>query len=158
KLPGITFWLLGGLAKVGNADVALAAPVMVLALGLLYAFRWQVNVASLGDDEARSLGVPVRTIRMLVIVATILLTAPAVSLAGIVGWIGLLVPHVARMVIGPRFERTLPASFLLGGIFLLLVDDIVRTLPVEVPLGAVTALAGAPGFILLMMRVRRSWS
>jgi iron complex transport system permease protein len=158
KLPAITFWLLGGLAKVANEDVLLGAPVIVGALALLYAFRWQVNVAGLGDDEARTLGVPVRAVRMLVILATTLLTAPAVSLAGIVGWIGLLVPHVARMVVGPRFEYTLPASFLIGGIFLLLVDDLVRTLPVEVPLGAVTALAGAPAFLFLMMRIRGSWS
>lgn len=157
KLPAITFWLLGGLAKANNQDVAFAAIPILGALAALYAARWQVTVAGLGDDEALSLGVQPHRVRLGVIVATTLITAPAVSIAGIVGWIGLLVPHAARLLVGSRFQWLLPVSFLLGGVFLLLIDTLVRSLPTELPLGAVTAIVGAPCFILLMLRLKAAW-
>jgi iron complex transport system permease protein len=157
KLPAITFWLLGGLAKANNQDVAFAAIPILGAFAALYVARWSITVAGLGDDEALALGVQPRRIRLGVIVATTLMTAPAVSIAGIVGWIGLLVPHAARLLVGPRFQWLLPVSFLLGSAFLLLIDNLVRSLPSELPLGAVTAIVGAPCFILLMLRLRVAW-
>ena len=158
KLPAITFWLLGGLAKAGPNDVLVAALPIVLGMATLFLVRWQVNVLALGDDEARALGVDARRVRMLVIVATTLMTAAAVSISGIVGWVGLLIPHIARMIVGPRFDVLMPVAFLLGAGYLLAVDDVVRMLEMEVPLGIVTALIGAPFFVYLLIRARRTWA
>ncbi|MGC4085582.1 MAG: iron ABC transporter permease [Vicinamibacterales bacterium] len=156
-LPAITFWLLGGLGKVGNRDVAFAVVPIAIALVTLWTVRWPLTVMGMGDDEARALGVPATRVRIIVIVATTLLTAPAVGLAGIIGWIGLLVPHAGRMLVGARFQALLPVTFLMGGILLLAVDDLVRCMPVEVPLGAAMALVGAPGFVALLIRHRSTW-
>lgn len=158
KLPAITFWLLGGLGKVGPNDVALAAIPIGLGVLILIVTRWQINVLALGDDEARALGVDARRVRIIVIIATTMMTAAAVSISGVVGWVGLLIPHIARMISGPRFDALLPVAFLLGAGYLLAVDDVVRMLEVEVPLGILTALIGAPFFAYLLTRVRRSWT
>lgn len=158
KLPAITFWLLGGLSKVAAQDVWLGAIPMVLGGSVLWLMRWKLNVLAMGEEEALALGVNAGRVRVAVILATTLMTASAVSVCGIVGWVGLLVPHIARALAGPRFEAQLPVSILVGGGFLLLIDDIVRSLPVELPLGILTALAGAPFFIYLIARARREWT
>jgi iron complex transport system permease protein len=125
---------------------------------VLYLFRWKINVLALGEEEALALGIDTRSTRILVILASTLMTAPAVSLCGIVDWVGLLIPHIARMLAGPNFPRLLPVSLLLGGGYLLLVDDVIRTMPVEVPLGVLTAVIGAPFFVFLMTRIKRGWT
>lgn len=155
-LPAITFWLLGSLAGFARADVPGAALPIGAALALLWLVRWRVNLAALDDDEAHALGMPVRTLRALLICAATLATATAVAFAGIVGWIGLVVPHIARLLVGPDFARLLPASVLFGAGFMLAVDTLGRTLAtIEIPPGVLTALVGSPVFVYLLARVRR---
>ena len=151
QLPSITYWLLGSFGGVLPRDVAAAVPVMLLALVPLALMRWQVNVLALPDDEARALGVNVARTRLVVIVAATLATAAAVAIAGVIGWVGLVVPHAARLLAGPGFARVLPLSALLGAAFLLAVDTLCRTLvPGELPPGVVTAIVGTPAFIGLL--------
>ncbi len=156
QLPEITFWLMGGLSSVHESDLAwLAATCAVGTVGLL-ALRWRLNVMSLGDEEAASLGVDVKRTRGLVVVFATLLTAASVAVAGMVGWVGLIVPHLARFAVGSDNRYLLPASMLLGGTFLMLVDDICRSVyTTEIPLSILTALVGAPLFVYLICRGKR---
>jgi iron complex transport system permease protein len=160
KLPQITFWLLGGLDTVTIRENLLPIVIPILAgMVPLMVLRWRLNVLSFGDEEAASMGVNPRVVKGFVIVGATLMTAASVSAAGIIGWVGLVVPHVARMLVGPDARRALPAAALLGAIFLLVVDDVVRSvLTTEVPLGILTALVGAPFFLLLLTRGRRAWT
>ena len=121
--------------------------------------RWRINVLSLGDEEARALGVEVGRTRFLVIAAATLITASVTALAGVVGWVGLVIPHIARMLVGPGFGRLLPTSVLIGAAYLLIVDTAARLMAqTEVPLGILTAVIGAPFFVWLLARGRRGWS
>ena len=159
QLPAITFWLLGSLASVRTGDILPAAPVVLLGLVPLVLLRWRINVLSLGDEEARALGVEAGRLRLLVIAAATLMTASVVAVAGIVGWVGLVIPHIARMLVGPGFGTMLPVAALLGAGYLLVVDTLARTIaPVEVPLGILTAVVGAPFFLVLLARGRRAWA
>ncbi|MGV8960672.1 MAG: FecCD family ABC transporter permease [Stenotrophomonas sp.] len=156
QLPSITFWLLGGLNAVGSHELLATIPAMVLGLAPLLLLRWRINLLSLSDEEALALGVSVTRLRLVLIVAATLGTAAAVSLAGIIGWVGLVVPHIARLLVGPEFSRLLPASLLLGAGFLVVTDTLARTAaPMELPLGILTALVGAPFFLLLLARSGR---
>lgn len=160
KLPQITFWLLGGLDTVTIRDnlLPIVIPIVVGMIPLLV-LRWRLNVLSFGDEEAASMGVNPRVVKAFVIIGATSMTAASVSAAGMVGWVGLVVPHAARMLVGPDARRALPVSALLGAIFLLTVDDIVRSvLTTEVPLGILTALVGAPFFLLILARGRRAWT
>jgi iron complex transport system permease protein len=158
QLPAITFWLLGSLAGVKPADLAVAAPLVIAGLVPLVLLRWRVGVLSLGDDEARALGVDVPRLRAVVITAATLMTASVVAISGVIGWVGLMMPHIARMLAGPNFARLLPAAMLLGAAFLLAVDTLARTLArVETPIGILTAVVGAPFFLWLLARGRQSW-
>jgi iron complex transport system permease protein len=158
QLPAITFWLLGSLASVTPGDVLGILPAVAAGLLPLGLLRWRMNVMTLSEDEARALGVDTRRMRQVVIVAATLMTAAAVSISGVIGWIGLLVPHVARLLVGPDFRRLLPVSMLLGASYLLAVDTVARTVaPIEVPLGVLTALLGAPAFVWLLAVSRRGW-
>ncbi|HKC32049.1 MAG TPA: iron ABC transporter permease [Xanthobacteraceae bacterium] len=158
QLPAITFWLLGSLASVKLADLATVAPLVLAGLVPLVLFRWRIGVLSLGDDEARSLGVDVFRLRALVIGAATLMTASVVAVSGVIGWVGLMIPHIARMLVGPNFSRLLPASMLLGASFMLIVDMAARSIArVETPLGILTAVIGAPFFLWLLARGRRTW-
>ncbi|MCR9272415.1 MAG: iron ABC transporter permease [Rhodobacteraceae bacterium] len=159
QLPAITFWLLGSLASVTSADILPALPAVLVGLVPLALLRWQINVLSMGDEEARTLGVEAGRTRFLVIAAATLVTASVTALAGVVGWVGLVIPHVARMLVGPGFGRLLPVSALIGAGYLLAVDTLARTIaPVEVPLGILTAVIGAPFFVVLLARGRRGWA
>jgi iron complex transport system permease protein len=159
QLPAITFWLLGSLSGIKVADVEVVAPLVIVGLVPLALLRWRIGVLSLGDDEARALGVNVRLVRSVVIAAATLATATAVSVSGVIGWIGLVVPHMARLLVGPRFDRLLPAAVLMGAAFLVLIDTVARSAArIEIPLGLLTALLGAPVFVWLLARGRRSWS
>jgi iron complex transport system permease protein len=158
QLPAITFWLLGSLAGVKLADLVIAAPLVLLGIVPLVLERWSIGVLSLGDDEARSLGVDVGPLRAVVIAAATLMTASVVAISGVIGWVGLMMPHIARMLVGPNFNRALPASMLLGSAFMLIVDTLARSLArVETPVGILTAVLGAPFFLWLLSRGRRSW-
>jgi iron complex transport system permease protein len=156
QLPAITFWLLGSLAGTKAADVLAVLPAVLLGLAPLIALRWRIGVLSLGDDEARALGVEARTLRLIVICAATLSTAAVVAISGVVGWVGLMVPHMARLLVGPRFDRLLPASILLGAAFMVGVDTLARSAArIEIPLGVLTAAIGGPIFVWLLARRRR---
>ena len=157
QLPSITFWLLGGLNAVTSGDLAVTAPAMLAGLVPMALLRWRVNLLSLADEEASALGLNVGRLRLILVASATMSTAAAVSLAGIVGWIGLVVPHVARMLVGPDFLRVMPASILLGAGFLVATDTLARTVAsIELPLGILTALVGAPFFLFLLARTGRS--
>ncbi len=158
QLPSITFWLLGGLNRTTPTALLTALVPIALSGCVLHALRWQVHTLAAGEDEARTLGVDIRRTRILLILAATLMTAAATSLCGIVGWVGLLIPHIVRMLVGPNYAAVLPMSALLGGGFLLGMDNIARfTGTFEIPLGILTALIGAPFFALVLARSRRQW-
>ncbi len=158
QLPAITFWLMGSLAGVKRGDLWAAAPAILAGLVPLVLLRWRIGLLALGDDEARSLGIHSGAIRLIVVAAATLMTAAAVSLAGVIGWVGLMVPHMLRPLTGPRFDRLLPAAVLGGASFLLLVDLAARMIALqEIPLGILTAMLGAPVFVLLLARSAAGW-
>ncbi len=157
-LPAITFWLLGSLASASSNDMAVAAFPILAGLTVLYLRRWSLNALSFGDEEAIALGVDVKRVRFEVVAAATLMTASAVAISGVIGLVGLVVPHMVRLVTGPNFKILLPACVLMGALFLLIVDDLVRILFVaEVPLGIPTAFIGAPFFIYLLTNMQRGW-
>lgn len=152
-LPTITFWLLGGLNAVSYTELAYAVPLALAGLLPLILLRWRINLLSLSDEEASALGMNTARIRSWLIIAATLMTASAVSFTGLIGWVGLVIPHMARLLVGPGFSRLLPASLLLGGAFLLLTDTLARSLSsIELPLGILTALVGAPFFLFLLAK------
>ncbi len=155
QLPAITFWLLGSLAGVKSSDVAVTTLIVLAGLAPIILFRWRIGVLSLGDDEARALGVEVRRLRGLVIAAATLITSAVVAISGVIGWVGLMVPLMARLLVGPRFDRLLPASILLGAGFMIAVDTLARSAAkIEIPLGVLTAVIGGPVFVWLLARGR----
>lgn len=157
-LPEITFWLFGSLARATNESLVVPAVIVVGTLLVLFTVRWQLTVLATGEDEARTLGVNRRLVWACVIGTSTLMTATVVSVAGIVGWVGLVVPHLARSLVGPSFGRLLVVSTLLGGAFLLVVDDVARSVSEQdLPLGILTALIGAPFFVALLVRAGRQW-
>ncbi|WP_088348490.1 MULTISPECIES: iron ABC transporter permease [Rhodomicrobium] len=158
QLPAITFWLLGSLSSIRNGDVLSALPMILLGLVPMILLRWRINLLSLGDEEASALGLETHRLRYLIIAAATLMTASAVAIAGVVGWVGLILPHLARMLVGPNFERLLPTAMLMGACYLLLVDTLARTMAsIEIPLGILTALVGAPFFLWLLVARRDGW-
>ena len=159
QLPAITFWLLGSLSGVKVSDVWGMAPLVIVGLVPLVLLRWRIGVLSLGAADARAGGVTAACGGGVGAPAATLVTAAAVSVSGVVGWIGLMIPHMVRPVVGPRYDRVLPASVLMGAAFLVLVDTLARSAArIEIPLGLLTALIGAPIFVWLLARGRRVWS
>jgi iron complex transport system permease protein len=158
QLPAITYWLLGSLAAVSPKEISYSVPLVLVGLVPMLLLRWRMNLLALPDDEARALGVDVRRLRLLVVACATLITASAVAISGIIGWVGLLIPHAARLLVGPDFGRLLPLAMLLGAAFLLAVDTLCRTIAtIEVPPGVLTALIGTPFFLWLFALARRSW-
>ncbi len=158
QLPAITFWLLGSLASANPEDVWSTLPLMLLGLVPMWLLRWRINLLSLDDEEARALGVETGRIRLVVIAAATLMTSAAVAISGVIGWIGLVIPHFARMLVGPDFSRLLPTAILLGAGFLLGVDTLARTVArIEIPLGVLTAFVGTPLFLWQLATARRGW-
>jgi iron complex transport system permease protein len=156
KLPAITFWLMGSLASITRKDVLILLIPTVLGMIPLLFLRWKLNVLAFGDEEAQALGVDTKKVRSIVIFSSTLLVASSVSISGMIGWIGLIVPHIARQLVGPNYKHLLFASMLVGGSFLLIVDDVARNaFSAEIPLGILTALLGAPFFLYLLVKERR---
>jgi iron complex transport system permease protein len=156
QLPAITFWLLGSLAAATRGDLLAALPPAAVGLLGLVLLRWRLNLLTLGEDEARALGVNTTVLRAGAVACATLATAAVTALAGAVGWIGLVVPHMARMLGGPDLRRLVPLSMLLGAAFVLAVDTIARSVGrMEVPLGILTAMLGTPLFLWLLIRARR---
>ncbi|MBI9107015.1 MAG: iron ABC transporter permease [Spirochaetales bacterium] len=153
KLPAIVFWLMGSLAGVSKKElVTVAIPILVGTAGL-FLVRWLINILSMGDEEAHSMGIRSGSLKLFIIVCATIVTASSVSACGIIGWVGLVVPHICRMIIGSNHTRLIPLSFLGGGCFLLGVDTIARTvISAEIPLGILTALIGAPFFAFLLRK------
>jgi iron complex transport system permease protein len=158
KLPAITYWLLGSFNGASVRSLALALPpIIVGSIGLMMV-RWRINVLAMGDEEARSLGVRTEWLKGAIIVCTTLITAAAVAVCGIVGWVGLVIPHVGRMLVGPDHRTLLPATLSIGATYLLCIDNIARTASAsEIPIGILTALVGAPVFAFLLRKTRGSW-
>ena len=152
QLPEITFWLLGGLAGITWPSTLSIQPLVLLGLGIMIAMRWRLNPLSLPSETAFSLGIAVRRERLLLLAAAVTATAAVISVAGMVGWVGLIVPHIARRMFGADTRYALPAALLMGGLFTLFCDDLARTLlPGEIPLGIITSLIGALVFLFLMV-------
>jgi iron complex transport system permease protein len=159
QLPAMTFWLLGSLSATGIADLLPLFGPVALGAAVLIALRWRMNVMSLPEEEARALGVATGPLRIAIVAAATLVTSASVATAGIIGWVGLVVPHLARSLVGPDFARLLPAAAILGGGYLLLIDTLARTMAqVEIPLGILTAVIGTPFFIWLLASVQKNWS
>ena len=158
QLPAITFWLMGSLSGITFTDLQAAWPPVLLGAVPLALLRWRVNLMSLGEDEARSLGVHTGRLRVLLVICATLMTSSVVAISGTVGWVGLIIPHMARFVVGPEFSRLLPATILIGAAYVLVVDTLARSLAgIEIPIGILNAFIGAPLFLWILARARRSW-
>ena len=156
QLPAITYWLMGSLTGAKPTDVTLAAPPMIVGLVVLFVLRWRINILTMGDDEASTMGVNTKTLRLIIILAATLVTAASVAVTGMIGWVGLVIPHLSRMLIGSDYRKLMPASMLMGASFLLLVDDVSRlATTAEIPIGILTAFIGAPFFLYLITREGR---
>ncbi len=160
KLPEITFWLMGSFARSGSlGNLVLLSVAFVIGAVTLLLLRWKLNVMSFGEEEARALGINTTRVRLVVILAATLLTATTVALCGVVGWVGLVIPHMCRFLVGPNYLALLPSSMVLGGVFMLAVDNVARSVTAgEIPLSIVTSLIGAPIFLHLLFKGQRSWS
>lgn len=158
KMPAITFWLLGGLSAISPGECKVLSIIIVTAALPLMLIRWNINVLSFGEEEAMAMGINIFRIRILLVICSTLITAACVSVSGMIGWVGLIVPHLARMLVGPNYKILLPASCLIGCTYLLFVDDIARSLfPMEIPLGILTSLIGTPFFMYLLLKGRKGW-
>lgn len=150
-LAELTFWLMGDLSKVKNSDILFLAPVVLLGCGLVYLVRWKLNVLSLGALQARTIGMRYTQVQYLLMAVATLLTAAVVSVAGNIGWVGLVVPHIARLMVGNNTKQTVPVAIATGAAFMLLVDLFARTLSyAEIPISIVTGFLGSPVFMLLL--------
>lgn len=158
KLPAIVFWLMGSLAAASAKNLAFAIVPMTVGIVVLLAIRWRINVLSMGEDEAKALGIATGRLRFIIVLCCTLITSASVCVSGVIGWIGLIIPHFARMIVGPDHKALLPACLSIGGVYLLLVDNLARTFTSsEVPLGILTGIIGAPVFAYLLTRGER-WS
>lgn len=158
KLPEIVYWLMGSLSSVTMDKLIMILIPLIIGLVILLLLRWHLNLLAMGDEEAQSLGIHPVKLRLIVIVACTLLTSAAVSISGIIGWIGLIIPHISRILVGPDNKVLLPASLSLGASFLLLIDNISRTLiSIEIPIGILTAIIGVPIFLYLLRKGYSEW-
>jgi iron complex transport system permease protein len=158
QLGEITFWLMGSMTHLTLASLPILLIPVAIGLVPIILLRYRLNVLSFGEEEARTLGLNVRALRAVLIVSSTLVTSAATATCGIVGWIGLVIPHLLRMVVGPDYRMLIPASITGGALFLLLVDNITRIFfQVEISIGILTALIGAPFFLVLLMRGKKGW-
>jgi iron complex transport system permease protein len=159
QLPAITYWLMGSLASVGHKGLMYAAIPMLIGIVILILIRWRFNVLAMGEEEAMALGADTGKLRAIIIVSCTMISASSVCISGTVGWVGLVIPHVSRMLVGPNHKRLLPISLLMGAAFLLLIDNICRVAAsVEIPIGILTAIIGVPFFLYLLNRSGKGWA
>jgi len=158
QLPAITYWLMGPLTSSTFRSLALGAPPILVSALILFLIRWKINVLSLTEDEAKSMGINVSYIRIVIILTTTMIVASSVSMCGQIGWIGLLIPHVCRMIFGSNNRQVIPASISFGMVFMLIIDTIARAATsAEIPISILTAVIGAPCFIILLKKTGGSW-
>ncbi len=159
KLPAITFWLMGSLGSVSLNDLAVSVIPIIVCLVALWVLSWRINVLSMGDREARSLGIHTERIKIGIIVFSTILTSTAVSICGIIGWVGQVIPHFCRMLVGPDHKKLIPATIFVGASYILVVDNLCRQLTAtEIPLGILTAIIGAPVFAFLLRKTKGGWN
>ena len=159
KLPEIVYWLMGSLASVTMDKLIMILIPIIIGFAILLALRWHMNLLAMGDEEAQSLGLNPSRVRLLIIAGCTLLTSAAVSVSGVIGWIGLVIPHMTRMIVGPDNRILIPASLSLGASFLLLIDNISRVvISIEIPIGILTAIIGVPIFLYLLKKGYSEWS
>lgn len=153
QLPAITYWLMGSLANTSYKSLMLGAPFIVVGIGIIFALRWKLNVLMLSEDEAKTMGVNIKVMRVVIALAATMITASCVSMCGQVGWVGLLIPHICRMLFGSNNQNIIPASISLGAVFLLIMDTVARSATAaEIPISILTAVIGAPFFIILLKK------
>ena len=158
KLPAITYWLMGSMAGTSWSDILKAVPFVVVSIAILWLLRWRLNVISLSEDEAISLGINIRQTRIIIIITTTVIASVAVSFCGVIAFVGLAVPHLMRMLCGNDHRVLLTANFLGGGIFLLVIDTLARSATAtEIPLSILTAVVGAPIFAILLHKTGGVW-
>lgn len=156
ELADITYWLMGSLTGANMRDIGMVFPIMLIGCATLFTLRWRINILTMGDDEAATMGVNARRTRIVVIIAATLVTAASVCVTGMIGWVGLVIPHLCRMLVGADYRRLIPASMLMGASFLLIVDDVARlATTAEIPIGILTAFVGAPFFLYLITRKKK---
>lgn len=159
KLPSITYWLMGSMSSASYKTLVLGLPFILIGILVIFALRWRLNILSLNEDEARSMGVNIKFMRLLLIIAASLITASCVSMCGQVGWVGLLIPHLTRMVAGSNNTVVIPVSISMGAVFMLVIDTFARSATAaEIPLSILTAIIGAPFFIALLRKTGGGWS
>lgn len=152
-LPVITFWLLGSLSSAKFDSILVSLPFMFIGIFIIFLYRWRLNIITLNEDEAKSLGINLKQIRLIIMISATAVTASSVAMCGQVGWIGLLVPHICRMLFGSNNIYVIPSSILIGAIFMLLIDTLARSISnAEIPISILTALIGAPLFIFLLRK------
>jgi iron complex transport system permease protein len=158
QLPSITYWLMGSFASVTYRALSIGAPLIILGVSVIFALRWKLNILSLNEDEARSMGVHVKMTRLALILAATLVTGSTVAMCGQVGWVGLLIPHICRMIFGGNNRYLVPASVSLGAAFMIVIDTIARAATTaEIPASILTATIGAPFFVLLLRKTGGAW-
>ncbi len=159
KLPEIVYWLMGSLNGVSTKDLIFGIPLIIIGIVIIVVLRWKINILSLSEEEAKSLGIDVNKYRLIIIIVTTIITATSVSLCGIVGWIGLIIPHVGRMIVGNDHKILIPATIFLGAFYMLLIDNVARiATAAEIPLSILTAVIGAPFFAYLLRKTGGRWS
>lgn len=159
ELPVITYWLMGSMSRANYKNLVMGIPFIVIGIIIIFALRWRLNILSFNEDEARSLGVNVKILRAAFILASSMITASCVSMCGQVGWVGLLVPHISRMMRGNNNCRVIPVSISLGAFFMIVMDTFARSATAsEIPISILTAIIGAPVFIVLLKKTGGSWA
>lgn len=152
-LPTITYWLMGSMASANYSSLLMGFPFIIIGVSVIYLLRWRLNILALSEDEARSMGINLRAMRLSVVVAATMMTASCVSMCGKIGWVGLLIPHIARMVQGSNNQRAVPACISFGIMFTLIIDTVARSIAsAEIPVSILTAIIGAPVFISLLRK------
>lgn len=159
ELPSITYWLMGSMSSVTYKSLLFGVPFIIIGLAVIWALKWRLNILSLNEDEAKSMGMNIKLIRLLIIVSSSLITASVISMCGQIGWVGLLIPHISRMLLGSNNRTVVPLSISFGAIFMAVIDTFARSASsAEIPISILTAIIGAPVFISLLRKTGGVWA
>jgi iron complex transport system permease protein len=157
KMPAIVFWLLGSLNHVSFKNLLITLPIFMVCMAVLLMVRWRINLLSMGEEDAKSLGINTEALKAVIILSATIATASAVCISGIIGWIGIMIPHIGRLIVGPDHKYLLPISMVIGAAYLVAVDTIARTaMTTEIPIGILTAVFGAPVFAFLLRKSQKA--